>query len=98
VTVEEKRQSPRAKLSVPVQIQGPNFSCMGSSADVSLHGALVLCAVKSPPGSELTITRTDNQLTARFRVVWEEGSDKGLYKLGIESLDEQPAFWGEVAR
>jgi len=66
---------------------------MSTSADVSRHGALVFCAIQFPPGSELTLTRS--QLTSRFRVVREGGADKGLYLLGIESLEEQPAFWEE---
>jgi len=95
--MECRRRSPRVTRSVPVQIQGPNFSCAGSSADVSRDGALVFCAVQCPAGSELTITRTDTQTAARFRVVWEGGTDNGLYKLGIEGLEDQRSFWGEAS-
>jgi len=69
------------------------------TAVVNDHGALILapCALRSD--ERIRILNQDNGRTALCRVVWCGGEDlPGLYKVGIEILDEGSDLWGDDYR
>lgn len=62
---------------------------------VNRHGALILSPVVYPQDTTIEVQNQTTGESAKFRVVWSGGQDRpGLYKLGIELVDELPEFWG----
>lgn len=79
---------------MPILVVGDGPIYSAHTAVVNRQGALIL----SPMNYEAdTVIEAQNQNTgqsAKFRVVWSGGEDRpGLYKLGIELIDELPEFW-----
>lgn len=91
----DARRSPRVMLRVPLRIEIGTSACSAHSVIVSRHGALVLCRLAGSEGTRLDVWNLETGEQARFRIAFNGGEElPGLYKLGIEMLDERPAFWG----
>lgn len=91
--MNEFRRSPRILAQVPVQISGerPHGA---HTVVVNRHGALILSPVNYTTDSEITLQNRNTGAVARAHVVWSGGADTtGLFKLGIELVDELPEFW-----
>jgi len=91
----EARRSPRVLLQVAIRIEQGETSCRAHRAVVNREGALILSPVAFLQGSRLLIENVETQEQAPFRVVWCGDEDlPGLYKLGIEMLEQRFNFWG----
>lgn len=89
------RRSPRIMLRVPLRIEMGTSACSAHTVIVSRHGALVLCRLAGAEGTRLDVWNLETGEQARFRVAFCGGEElPGLYKLGIELVDDRPAFWG----
>jgi PilZ domain len=95
---ESRRRSPRVPILIPVELEQEHTVLGARTADVSYHGALVLCASMCPPDSRLTVRNMENGGRATCRVVWiaaHEADASWAFKLGLEfDADLQPGFWG----
>ena len=90
-----QRRSPRVVLGVPLRIQGPAGACSAHSLVVNRHGGLIACSARHPPKSVLEATNVASGKTARVHVVWDGGVVlPGVYRLGVEFLDQTPGLWG----
>lgn len=91
----ETRRSPRVLARVPILIAGEGPLHTAHTAVVNRHGALILCPLNYPEGVVVEVQNQATGQAAKFRVVWCGGEERpGLYKVGIELLDELPEFWG----
>jgi hypothetical protein len=80
---------------VPILIAGEGPLYNAHTAVVNCHGALILSPENFAEGKNLEIQNQTTGESAKVRVVWSGGENRpGLYKLGIELLDELPEFWG----
>ena len=62
---------------------------------VNRHGALIACSTRHPPNSQLQATNLASGQSTRVHVVWDGGAVvPGVYRLGVEFLDETPGLWG----
>jgi len=92
---EEARRSPRVTLRVPLRVEGEGSAGGAHTVIVNRHGALVLCRLACAEGIRLDVWNLETGERALFRVVLYGGEDlPGLHKLGIELLEDRPAFWG----
>ena len=65
------------------------------TAVINLNGALILCSVNWPQGSELKFRNPYNGLMVSGRVVWSgDVALNGQHKLGVEFAAAAPEFWG----
>ncbi|HEY0701192.1 MAG TPA: PilZ domain-containing protein [Candidatus Acidoferrales bacterium] len=93
--MNEMRRSRRVLATLPIEIVATGEVIPASTAVINLHGALILCSVKFPQGSELKFRNPDNGIMARGRVVWSgDVAPNGLHKLGIEFESACPELWG----
>ena len=90
------RRSPRVVLGVPLRIEGPAGACCSAhSLVVNRHGALIACSTRHKPQSVLEATNVASGKSARVHVVWDGGVVlPGVYRLGVEFLDQTPGLWG----
>jgi hypothetical protein len=76
---------------------GQDLAVRGSTAVVNRHGALVLSPTGCAAGTVLTIQNGITFQATEGRVVWVSKDDlRELHKLGVEFVDDAPAFWGSV--
>lgn len=92
---ESRRRSPRVPMQVPIEVAFAGVTVDGHTALVSRHGALILCGVNCAKNDLLDITNRTTHEHVRCRVVWC-GSEivDDQRKLGVETADDRPAFWG----
>ncbi len=91
----ETRRSPRVLERVPILIAGEGPLYSAHTAVVNRHGALILSPMNYPDESVVEIQNQTTGECAKCRVVWNGGEERpGIYKLGIELIEELPEFWG----
>jgi hypothetical protein len=91
----EQRRSRRILAAVSLEILANGEVIPASTAVINLHGAMMLCSVKWPQGSELKFKNPENGVVARGRVVWSgDVAPNGLHKLGVEFAAASPELWG----
>ena len=92
------RRSPRVLARIPVSLiasQGSSDNAL--TAVINRHGALILAAIRYDEGMILTIQNELTMDSTSCRVVWVGDPDpSGVYKIGVEFVDEAPKFWGNV--
>jgi len=89
------RRSERVLLRIPVLLDAPGGAQPAETVEVSRHGGLVLSPVAHPAGAALVIKSLETGESARCRVAWCGGAvAPGLYRLGLELVEERPGFWG----
>ncbi len=90
----ETRRSPRVLASIPILVAGEGPLYKGHTAVVNRHGALILVPTPYPVNATVEIQNQETSESAKFRVVWLGGLQRpGLYKIGVELLEERPDFW-----
>jgi hypothetical protein len=93
--MHEQRRSRRILSAVSLEILANGEAIPASTAVINLHGAMMLCSVKWPQGSELKFKNPENGFVARGRVVWSgDVTPNGLHKLGVEFAAASPELWG----
>ena len=61
------------------------------------HGALLLSPIQYEAGTTLWVRNNLSLEATRCRVTWVgPGDPSGVYKVGVEFVDEAPTFWGSV--
>jgi len=94
--MHEQRRSRRILAHVSLEILANGEVVPASTAVINLNGALMLCSVKWPQGSELKFKNPENGVVVHGRVVWS-GADvapNGLHKFGVEFVAAAPELWG----
>jgi len=95
---EARRRSPRLALPIPVELVWGDGPHGARTADVSYHGAKVLCTSMCPPDTPVEVKNLESGARAHFRVVWiadHEADVSWAFKLGLEFTDDlSPDFWG----
>ncbi len=90
----ETRRSPRVLTRIPILIAGEGPLYNAYTAVVNRQGALILSPADYPLESVVEIQNQNTGSCAKCQVVWRGGQDgPGLYKVGIELIDELPEFW-----
>jgi PilZ domain len=93
--MHEQRRSRRVLANLPLEILANGEVIPASTAVINLNGAMILCSVRWPQGSELKLKNLYNGVTARGRVVWSgDIAPNGLHKLGVEFAAASPELWG----
>ena len=93
--MHEPRRSRRVLASLPLEIHTNGDVIAACTAVINLHGALILCSVKWPQGSQLTLKNPENGMAVAGRVVWSgDVAPGGLHKLGVEFEFSSPQLWG----
>src|SRR5580692_7775879 len=93
--MHELRRSRRVLATVPLEIFANGDVIPASTAVINLNGALILCSVRWPQGSELKLRNLYNGVTARGRVVWSgDIAPNGMHKLGVEFEVASAELWG----
>jgi hypothetical protein len=92
----EQRRSRRILAAVSLEILANGEAIPASSAVINLHGAMMLCSVKWPQGSELKFKNPENGVLVRGRVVWsgDDLAPNGMHKFGVEFAAASPELWG----
>ncbi|GEM_PF-3840859 len=66
------------------------------SAVISRHGAMVLTSMAYRAGTTVEMQNQKTKESTLCRVVWSGGEERpGVYKLGLEMLEDHPHFWGQ---
>ncbi len=82
-----------ARIPILIASEGPLYN--GHTAVVNCHGALILSPENFAEETTLEIQNQTTGESTKCRVVWAGGENRpGLYKLGIELLEDLPEFWG----
>jgi hypothetical protein len=93
--MHEQRRSRRVLATLPLEILANGEVIPATTAFINLHGALILCSVKWPQGSELKFRHAENGVVVRGSVVWSgDVAPNGLHKLGVEFTAASPELWG----
>jgi PilZ domain len=93
--MHEMRRSRRILANVSLEILANGEVVPASTAVINLNGALILCSVKWPQGSELKFKNPERGVTVRGRVVWVgDQAPNGLHKIGVEFESASPDLWG----
>ncbi len=80
--------------SIPILVAGEGPLYNGHTAVVNRHGALIFVPASYPVNSIIEIQNQETGESAKFRVVWFGGLERpGLFKVGVELVDERPEFW-----
>jgi hypothetical protein len=91
----EQRRSRRILANVLLEILANGEAIPASTAVINLHGAMMLCSVKWPQGSELKFKNPENGVLVRGRVVWSgDLAPNGMHKFGVEFTAASPELWG----
>jgi hypothetical protein len=92
----EQRRSRRILAAVSLEILANGEVIPASTAVINLHGAMMLCSVKWPQGSELKFKNPENGVLVRGRVVWsgDDLAPNGMHKFGVEFTAASPELWG----
>ena len=95
---ENRRQSPRIVLRVPLEVRVIEAPREAATAVVNEHGALILAPVPYPVGTMLDIRNVETRRSTLGRVVWSGDPDAGgNCKIGIEFDSRRTNFWGRIA-
>jgi hypothetical protein len=93
--LSELRRSPRIVARVPLVLISEGARVVSYSAVINRHGAMVLAAESYPRGAHVEMQNQNTKESVRCRVVWNGGETRpGLYKMGLEMLEDHPGFWG----
>ena len=93
--MHEQRRSRRVLATLPLELLANGEVIPATTAVINLNGALILCSVKWPEGSELKFRNAENGVVVRGHVVWSgDVAPNGLHKLGIEFTAACPELWG----
>jgi PilZ domain len=93
--MHEQRRSRRVLATLPLEILANGEVIPATTAVINLNGALILCSVKWPQGSELKFRHAENGVVVRGSVVWSgDVAPNGLHKLGVEFTAASPELWG----
>ena len=94
--MSELRRSSRVLKRIPILVKGPMAAPENAvTAVVNREGALILAPSFYPEGTELDIQILTNGKATKARVIWHGGEERpGVFKLGIELLEDLPEFWG----
>jgi hypothetical protein len=93
--MQDQRRSRRVLKTLPLEILANGEVIPATTAVINLNGALILCSVKWPQGSELKFRNAENGVMVRGRVVWSgDVTPNGLHKLGVEFAAASPELWG----
>ncbi len=66
------------------------------TAVINRHGAMVITPEAYPSGTHLEMQNQRTKESTMCRVIWSGGEQRpGLYKMGLEMLEDHPGFWGE---
>jgi hypothetical protein len=92
----DQRRSRRILAAVSLEILANGEAIPASTAVINLHGAMMLCSVKWPQGSELKFKNPENGVLVRGRVVWsgDDLAPNGLHKFGVDFTAASPELWG----
>jgi hypothetical protein len=94
--LSELRRSPRIVCRVPLVLIRDGAPIVAHTAVINRHGALILTEQNWPPESHFEMQNQKTRDSSRCRVVWIGGADRpGLYKIGVELLEDKPDFWGD---
>ncbi len=94
--LQELRRSPRIVCRVPLVFIHDGAPVMAHSAVINRHGAMVFSTQTWPAETHLEMQNQKTQDAVRVRVVWSGGQERpGLFKFGVEMLEDRPQFWGE---
>jgi len=90
------RRSPRIEMAMAVRVagHGPVGEWIEETCTrmVSRHGAALTCQSLAHVGDEIEITRMDNGVTARAKIVWRHAEEGARPEIGVEFLDST-TFW-----
>jgi hypothetical protein len=91
------RRSERVLLNVPIAVWfGGATPARAHTVVVNEHGALILAPRPFRAEALLRVVNQQSGREAVCRVAWSGGEDlPGLYKIGIEIMDDTPGFWGD---
>src|SRR5580704_19108461 len=93
--MHEQRRSRRVLKTLSLEILANGEVIPATTAVINLNGALILCSVKWPQGSELKFRNAENGVVVRGSVVWSgDVAPNGLHKLGVEFAAAAPELWG----
>jgi PilZ domain-containing protein len=93
--MHDQRRSRRVLATLPLELLANGEVIPATTAVINLNGALILCSVKWPQGSELKFRNAENGVVVRGHVVWSgDVAPNGLHKLGIEFTAASPELWG----
>jgi hypothetical protein len=93
--MQDQRRSRRVLKTLSLEILANGEVIPATTAVINLNGALILCSVKWPQGSELKFRNAQNGVAVRGRVVWSgDVTPNGLHKLGVEFAAAAPELWG----
>jgi hypothetical protein len=94
----EARRSTRVLARIPVSLTvGQDPPEHGVTAVVNRNGALLLSPALYQEGTTFWVRNELSSDAVRCRVTWLGPVDtSGFHKLGVEFVDEAPAFWGRV--
>src|ERR1700723_903690 len=93
--MQDQRRSRRVLKTLSLEILANGEVIPATTAVINLNGALILCSVKWPQGSELKFRNAQNGVAVRGRVVWAgDVTPNGLHKLGVEFAAASPELWG----
>jgi hypothetical protein len=63
---------------------------------INRHGVMIMAAESFPKGSHVEMQNQKTKESTPCRVVWNGGEERpGLYKMGLEMLEDHPHFWGQ---
>jgi hypothetical protein len=93
--LSELRRSPRIVSRFPLVLISEGAPVVAYTAVISRHGAMVMAAEAYPSGTHLEMQNQKTKESTPCRVVWIGGEQRpGLYKMGLEMLEDHPGFWG----
>ena len=93
--MSDQRRSRRVLATLPLELLANGEVIPATTAVINLNGALILCSVKWPQGSELKFRNAENGVVVRGHVVWSgDVTPNGLHKLGVEFAAASPELWG----
>jgi hypothetical protein len=94
--LSELRRSPRLVCRFPLLLIAEGAPVVAYSAVISRHGVMVLSTETFPQGSHVEMQNQKTKESTPCCVVWSGGQERpGLYKMGLEMLEDHPHFWGQ---
>jgi hypothetical protein len=94
--LSELRRSPRIVARVPLVLISEGAPVVGYTAVINRHGAMILAAERWSRDVHVEMQNQGSKESVMCRVVWSGGEDRpGLYKIGLEMLEDHPHFWGK---
>src|ERR1022692_3364787 len=89
--LSELRRSPRIVSRFPLVLISDGAPVVAFTAVISRHGAMVIAGESYPSGAHVEMQNQKTKESTPCRVVWIGGQDRpGLYKLGLEMLEDHP--------